>query len=617
MIKRSSFINLNRIFVTFGTTIAILLFFTHCAQITSPTGGKKDETPPLALKYSPQNESTNFSAQTITITFDEFFVLENASEQVLISPILKPKPNFKIKGKSLVIDLKECVLQDSTTYTFFFGEAIKDLHENNILHDFYYVFSTGDYVDSLSIRGFVQNAFDLKPQEKTFVMLYTCTNDTIPCDSLPYRVQPKYIAQTKTDGSFTLRNLSEKDFRIFALKDQNRNFIFDMGEEIAFLDSLITPKVVAHDCNHHADSLMVEQDSLQTIATDTVFQQGKHNHIDPDFVELFMFTELDSTIRILKNEVLDSVHIQISFSCPTAALTFSTISPSTENVADSIPWNVTLWSKERDTATVWFPYFINDSIYLVVNHKDIPLDTLEFTLKKQSVLQPTKRKGSVETEIVAPKLNISNNVSGRFPFFLTLELKFDAPIFSCTTEGTRFFIGNDTIGMPPPLFHKSDSYFQKLSYNYRFKEKTSYKMLIPSGAFTDILGRSNDSITISFTTDDTDIYGTLLLDVTIPEDAPPLLLQLLTEKEQVLQQHSVTQNVIVNFGYLKPAKMMLKVIYDTNNNGKWDAGNYLKKIQPESVRYFDKIIEIRANWDIEEEWDIADRHKTDRHKTQD
>ena len=592
----------------FLAVVVMALFFCHCAQITSPSGGKKDVTPPIALKYSPQNESVNFASRTITINFDEFFILDNASDQILISPILKPKPTFKTKGKSLVIDLKDCTLQENTTYTFFFGEAIKDYHEQNILHDFYYVFSTGDYVDSLSIHGFVQNAFDLKPQEKVFVMLYSCSNDTIPCDSLPYLVQPEYIAQTKSDGSFMLRNLSERPYRIFALKDQNRNFLFDVGEEIAFLDSTITPKalLLACDHHHHTDSMSVIMDSILTVATDTMNHQKPHVHSDPNFVELYMFTELDSTVRVLKNEILDSIHISLYFSCPTTDITFSALSPSAENLPDSILWHIAVWSKERDTATIWFPFFINDSITLVIVQKGIPLDTLEFSLKKQTVSQPGRRKQTAVKEEVKPVLKISNNSSGKFPFFSTLELKFDAPIYSWDLNGALFFIHNDTVGLPLPSYHVGDSFFQKLTFDYRFKEKTPYKMLIPSGAFTDILGRSNDTTYISFTTDEPDIYGSLVLSLTIPENTPPLLLQLLSDKEQLLQQKTVTKSGNIDFGYLKPGKLLLKVIYDTNQNDKWDTGHYLMKIQPESVRYFDKIIEIRANWDIEEEWEIID-----------
>jgi len=582
------------------------LFFCCCAQITSPSGGKKDETPPRVLKHSPPNESIHFASRTITITFDEFFILDNASEQILISPILKPKPTFKTKGKSLVIDLKDCTLQENTTYTFFFGEAIKDLHEHNILHDFYYVFSTGDYVDSLFISGFVQNAFDLKPQEKTFVMLYTCVNDTIPCDSLPYLVPPDYIAQTKADGSFMVRNLSERPYRIFALKDQNRNFLFDVGEEIAFLDSLITPAAMHPACKHHyhADSLLVETDSLHTTMADTLNQIMRHIHSDRNFVELYMFTELDSTVRVLKNEILDSIHLTLHFSCPTTDITFSVLSPPTENLPDSIPWHITQWSKERDTATIWFPYFINDSITLVVNQKEIPLDTLEFSLKKQATIQAGKRKTPVVADTTKPTLKISNNVAGKFPFFSTLELKFDAPVYSWDIDGALFYVNNDTIGTPLPLFKRSDSFFQKITFDYRFKEKTPYKMLIPSGAFTDILGRSNDTTYISFTTDEPDIYGSLVLFLSIPDDTSQLLLQLLTEKEQLIQQHTVSKSGKIDFGYLKAGKMLLKVVYDDNKNEKWDSGNYLMKTQPESVLYFDKVIEIRANWDIEEEWNI-------------
>jgi len=589
----------------FLAIVAMVLFFCHCAQITSPTGGKKDEIPPRVLKYSPQNETVNFTSRTITITFDEFFVLDNASEQILISPILKPKPTFKTKGKSLVIDLKECTLKENTTYTFFFGDAIKDYHEQNILHDFYYVFSTGDYIDSLSIHGFVKNAFDLKPQERVFVMLYTCVNDTIPCDSLPYLVQPEYIAQTKADGSFTLKNLAERDYRIFALKDQNRNFLFDMGEEIAFLDSLITPQAIINDSNHHTDCLTVATDSLKSVVTEpsTASDSLHHVHFDPNFVELYMFSEMDSTVRVIKKEVLDSVHVALYFSCPTTEVSFSILSPTTENVPDSIPHLLTQWSKEHDTATLWFPYFINDSITLVVNQKEIPLDTIEFSLKKHTA-QIVRRKLAAIVEEVIPVLNIFSNAGGKLPFFSTLELKFDAPVYSRNLKGASFFINNDTIGIPLPPFFTSDLFFQKLSLNYRFKEKTSYQILIPSGSFTDIFGRSNDTTHISFTTDEPDIYGSLVLFLTIPENKPPLLLQLLSDKEQIVQQHSITKSGKIDFGYLNPGKMILKIVYDTNNNGKWDTGHYLMKIQPESVLYFNKNIEVRANWDIEEEWKI-------------
>ncbi|MCL2511464.1 MAG: Ig-like domain-containing protein [Bacteroidales bacterium] len=565
--------------------VTVAVFFCHCAQITSPSGGKKDETPPRALKYSPQNEAVNFSARTITITFDEFFVLENASEQILISPMLKPKPNFRVKGKSLVIDLKECELQENTTYSFFFGEAIKDLHERNILHDFYYVFSTGDYVDSLYINGFVHNAFDLKTQEKVFVMLYSCTNDTIPCDSLPYLVQPEYIALTREDGSFALRNLSDRSYRMFALKDQNRNFLYDMGEEIAFLDSLITPGAISC-CNHHHDD-----DSLQI------------HSAAPRYVELFMFTEMDSTVRILKNEVLDSVRITLCFSRPTTDITFSVLSPSTANLPDSMPWNITAWSKEKDTATLWFPYFINDSISLIVSHEDVALDTLIFSMKKTVAPQSGRRKQTV-VEAVEPVLGITNNVAGRLPFFAALELKFDAPVYSWNMDRVLFYVDNDTVGVSPPPFRASDDFFQRRTFDYKFKEKTSYKMLIPSGTFTDILGRSNDTTMISFTTDDPEIYGALTLELTVPDNTPPLLLQLLTEKELILQQHTVLNSGKIDFGYLKPGKFLLKVIYDANQNNKWDTGHYLMQILPESVRYFDKVVEIRANWDIEEEWEL-------------
>ncbi|MDR0364806.1 MAG: Ig-like domain-containing protein, partial [Bacteroidales bacterium] len=562
--------------------LEIIFLITQCANPSSPTGGPKDVTPPQTLKFVPDNYQAEFSSQTVTIYFDEYFVLDNVNDNVIISPMLDPKPTFKIKKKSLVIDFKDCQLEENTTYSIWFGEAVKDLNERNTLDNFYYVFSTGDFVDSLEIRGRVINAFNLQPKQKVYVMLYSCENDTIPCDSLPYLARPDYITQTLSDGSFALCNLADNQYRIFAITDNNKNFLYDCGEEIAFLDTLITPKPV---CRHefHLEEENISEDSLSQIDSielkekliaDTLTSHHEHidgHHHDGVFVEMFMFLELDSTLVIKENKVLDTTRMQLVFSRPDVYLTFSAEPSKIDHLSDSIPWIIEQWSQEKDSAILWFPYFKNDSVQLYITHEGNPFDTLIFALK-EPVSSRAPRRGSAEadtTVIKKPKLAISHNAQGKLPFFSTFEFQFNAPLYQWNFDASQFYVAEDSIPVAFPPVKNADPFSQRIVLDYSFKENTACKMIIPENSFVDIYGYSNDSLIVNFSTDDLSSYGNFKILLTLPEESPQVIIQLLTEKEQFIKQAIVNNSREIDFSYLKPQKVKLKLIYDTNPNGKW------------------------------------------------
>ena len=166
----------------------------RCANAVAPTGGPQDTTPPVVVEAVPENRNINFTGKKIEITFDEYITLENANQNVMISPPMTEKPDIKLKNKTVVIKFKED-LASNTTYTINFGQAIKDLHEGNAFKDYVYSFSTGDVIDTLSIAGKVLNAEDKKPVEDVYVTLYAADRDNL--DSLPLTTKPNYI--TKTD----------------------------------------------------------------------------------------------------------------------------------------------------------------------------------------------------------------------------------------------------------------------------------------------------------------------------------------------------------------------------------------------------------------------------------
>lgn len=226
-IKKSTFLYIGIVFIALS-----------CAKIVTPTGGPKDINPPQIKSSQPENYSTRFNAKEVTITFDEFIQLKDLNKSLIISPPLDEKPMIRVKNKSLIIRF-ESELRDSSTYNIYFGDALQDFNEGNPYKNFQYVLSTGSFIDSLAISGQILNSSDLSPVEDVYVMLYSDL-----ADSVPYKQIPEYLSKTDKNGIFRINNIRNANFKIFALKDGNNNYRFDVNsEEIAFSDSLISFKI--------------------------------------------------------------------------------------------------------------------------------------------------------------------------------------------------------------------------------------------------------------------------------------------------------------------------------------------------------------------------------------
>lgn len=247
--------------------IAALLLLIGCAKVSTPVGGPRDTTPPQVLKQVPEDQSTNFSERTIKITFDEFFTLNNPTENVLISPPMQQQPEFEIKNKTLVVKLKD-TLRANTTYNLLFTDCILDYNESNKLGLLQYSFSTGNAIDSCTISGSISDAKNLNPAEGFFIFLYDKD-----IDSLPKSAMPTYITKANKDGRFSFRNIAAGSYKVFALKDGNGNYRYDLPtEEIAFLDSMFNVQATPAkdslgnylDTNYKPANILCEHLSLQT-----------------------------------------------------------------------------------------------------------------------------------------------------------------------------------------------------------------------------------------------------------------------------------------------------------------------------------------------------------------
>lgn len=213
-----------------------IVYTSGCAQISAPTGGPTDSIPPKLVKAAPDLYSTGFSGNRITLTFNENIDVQELQNNLIISPAQKTSPTISYNRKSLSIRLKDS-LQPNTTYSIDFGNAIKDVHEGNILKNFTYVFATGKAIDSLTLSGKVTLAETGKTDSTIQVLLYRNTNDTAV-----QKTKADYIARVDGNGQFQFRFLPEKNFRLFALKDGDGSKTYNAKTELfAFYDTTVNP----------------------------------------------------------------------------------------------------------------------------------------------------------------------------------------------------------------------------------------------------------------------------------------------------------------------------------------------------------------------------------------
>ena len=211
-------------FLLFSQTMSLLM--SSCAQIGAPTGGPKDTLAPVLIKAIPDSHPTRFAGNKITLTFNEYIELQDLQSNILVSPAPKTNPLISSSLKTISIKLKD-TLEPNTTYSIDFGNAIKDINEGNVLQNFSYVFSTGDYFDSLELKGKVVMAETGKIDSTLLVLLYRNAPDSAVCSR-----KPNYVARLKGDGSFVFKQLPADAFQIYVLKDGDGNKFYNAATEV-------------------------------------------------------------------------------------------------------------------------------------------------------------------------------------------------------------------------------------------------------------------------------------------------------------------------------------------------------------------------------------------------
>lgn len=556
----------------FSPFIVTFILLGSCAQIVSPGGGKKDTTPPRIIKYLPDSAQLNFNSKTIEINFDEFVQLKDLNNQLIISPPLNKTPDINVKAKSLTITLdKNETLKPNTTYCFSFGNAIQDVNEGNAIENFKYIFSTGSFIDSLKVKGKIQNAFDHKTEKGILVMLYSSLSD-----SVVYKTQPDYFAKTNADGSFEINNIKNGSYKIIAIKDANSNFKYDgESENIAFTDSLINP----------TEKKLIVLELFQEPAKKVFLKKTMHNSYGKFE---FVFNQGSDSLRIV-NLSNDLKGVQEYFE----------------------------FSKNKDSLSYWITNYQKDSIKLQISNGNKIMDTLEFKFINKEEALKAKRNPLKLYVVNSPNGNqnfdlnkniqivFSNRLNPTNPSIL-VQLKEDTLLNVNKTYCLMYqanlnvieLIGCDSVG-------STEGRGKKTPTIHKLKENTNYHLFIPPNSIFDIFGLTNDTIKIDFKTREAKYYGSLKLNLTIPANQSNYIVQLLDERENVIREDVIKKAELITYEYLHPKKYKLKIIFDENNNGKWDAGNYINHQQAEKVLYNSELINIRSNWDLELDWKIS------------
>ncbi len=579
--------NISIIFSLF-LTIVIALLLNSCANIVSPSGGPKDEEAPKPLTSIPANYSKRFNHKKIEITFNEFIVLKDIASQLIVSPPFEENPEIKVKGKTLVVDLKEN-LKENTTYTLFFGDAITDLTEGNPVSSYEFVFTTGDFLDSLTISGRVKDAFTQNPEKDVFVVLYDKNYD-----SIPYKEKPYYISKTKENGSYTLRNLRNIPYKIFALKDLNNNLKFDqIIERIAFFDSLVTP--------HYrpiikTDTTLIDSNSIKsikstktTLRTDSLKTDSlkKIKYIQDSLTneklsinDLQLFQEIDSTQKIVKAEFKNNNKIIIEFRFPVKNMKYDII-----DSLDFGEWKIDEWSKNKDSLIFWLIKPDIDSLGIIFNDKDIFADTIHVF----------KRKTSKSLAI-----NILNsNLAQTFNFDEKIKLYFTYPVLNADSIPFTLILEEDTTYS---FAYFTDKFHRTFTVKEALKQNKNYKFIINDSIIQDIAGNVNDSLVYNFKTNSQEDFGNFILNINTNDSSNYYIIQFINEKAEIIKQAYVFNNEKLTFKNITPGNYSIKAIKDKNRNQRWDTGKYLKKIQPEEIFFYPSTITIRANWDLDENW---------------
>ncbi|MGK7391921.1 MAG: Ig-like domain-containing protein [Candidatus Cyclobacteriaceae bacterium M2_1C_046] len=530
------------------TSLIILGIIYSCANQTSPTGGPKDETPPVLMESIPMDQAINFKGNEIILTFDEHIRLDNPNQQIIITPRLDQDITYNTRRNKLVINFSK-PLADNTTYSFNFRESIKDITEGNVA-DFDYAFSTGPYLDSLNLTGNVKNILKNNFLEGATVGLQLPT-DTAAYFSFP----PFYFTQTDKSGNFSFKNLKQANYKLYAFNDRNKDLIVQPSlEQHGFIKDLVN---LTHDTTgFEIPAVNINLDTLKIISAR---QAGKYYNIN--------------------------------FNKP---LIEYNVTPTTR----ALPY---ILGDDKKTLT----FFNIDQLAGPVNFNVMAEDSVHYTINEQVSIEYTETpRGPIEFKSNLSAVNIvkSNPV-------INTSISFNKPITAVNYDSIFYLHDSATVFNinKENLTWDSSRSLLKVEYNlpkqiFSTEQPVSNvkpKLYFGKNAFISVEQDSSAKIETTPKFYEENQLGTIL--VTAGSDYENFIVELLDKNYNIIERRY--NETDIRFRNLLPQDYFLRIIGDRNNNEFWDAGNIYLNVIPEPIEYYINMngkstIPLRANFEI-------------------
>ena len=579
--------------------------------------------------------SVNFKGNKVEITFDEIINLKDQQKKVIISPAPKTQPQIRTVGKKLTIEFRD-ELEENTTYVIDFSNAIEDNNESNQLDGYTFAFSTGDEIDTLAVSGIVLRACDLEPMQHVIVGLHSNLDDTAFTN-----VPLERVSRTNDRGKFTIRNLKPGSYHVFALSDVDGDYRMARTEDIAFLDDIIVPTTSEYTSQ---DTVFTFDRRVDTVMTGThtlylpndlllcMFNEGYRSHYirqtsrpadnklymlfgapndtPPQLEVLHPAQHAADWYRLQRNMENDSLFYWITDSAMikadtiTVAMTYlrTDTADNLEQVTDTIHFGYRKpnsqikeeekKAKERESRAKRLTQLLEKQEKAAAQGKELSEDELE-EIKELQRVDPNE----------VPKLNMELAKNGTIDVGDSIILKFDAPIASIDQNKIHLEIKRDTLWIPiqsNALRQVDDCNPMRYWLPFSTLPDSTYRLTIDSAAVTSVYGLHNDALKKELKVRGLEEYANVYFKVNYTGKA---FVELLASGEKVVRTATV-RNGAFELLNVPPSTYYLRLIIDNNGNGKWDTGNYLNHLQPEEVYYYPKKMRLRANWDIDENWNI-------------
>ena len=601
--------------IVFSFLIPLSSFLlSSCARMGSPDGGWYDDDPPKVVRCEPNDQSVNVTTKKITIYFDEFIKLEDASNKVIISPPQLEMAEIKVAGKKVIVELQDS-LKPNMTYSIDFSDAISDNNEGNPLGSYAYTFSTGERIDTFEVSGYVLDASNLEPVKGILVGLYDDLADSA------FTTKPMLrVARTDGSGHFVVKGIAPGTYRAYALQDMDNNFRFGQrGEMVAF----------SHDT--------YEPSSKPDTRIDTIWRDSLHidallpvpyTHFLPDDIVLRAFTHLQTDRYLLKTERTNAEKMTMFFSYGHPELPLikglnfeadSAFVIETGEKQDTIHY----WLRDtalvnQDTLRMEVTYMMTDTLGNLVSQTDT-LEVLAKTsyekrtkekakeIEKWQKEQDKKRKRDEPYDSVFSTKPLTPNI--KIPSVMTPDAKvtveMPSPLVRCDTSAVHLYSQIDSLWYDAACEMKPvPGSIRQFIISADWRADTEYSLEIDSAAFVDIYGLVSNKYKQGIKVKSLDEMGTLTLKLSGIADTLPLRVLLLNKSGDAVKE-VLAVNGVAKFNYVMPDKYYVSALVDRNGNGVWDTGEYDLDLQPEEVYFYPREIECKEKWDISQNWNLT------------